>query len=1006
MRITRSISVIVSLLLLSGPVSYCQSYFSQHLGIQNGLSSADIWSVFQDSKGYLWLGSSAGISRYNGYSFVNFSEAGNKKIGPIYSIVESGSGKLWVGGPKGIFIYENGGFFAIDPFPFGCNVLFFDKGNQLWVGSENGLFYFPFPDRDQDTWRNAGAGDESFLSDPRITAIDEEEEGAIFFSTHYAVYQKDSSGFHKIWGDPGQKPDICSIEALKADSIFWACDESSCFFWNGETAVPWKKNISRPIQIEKDGKGMFVLSSAAIYRVDSLNTLPLLQDQDHGVEWMRSFTMDREGILWIGTFEGILKVRPTAFRQFTPHQFPDLHEIYSAAELPDGTILFGGNQGKVVRMDEEGASVYAKVFPNAEVFSIFKEDNHNYWLGSGYQGIAHWKDDRIVRYTVADGLGDNSRYFFFLSSRGELWTGGDGGVDRILRSEERGELQFISINYPTGGSHYVSFYNMVEGPDGRLWLGSNEGLFCIEEGRIIPGNIEDYSAVSPHITDIIQDRKGRIWISTLGQGLLLCGFDNNSGNLRFQQAWSEKGGNFLSLLEDEKGCIWAGTYRGLLSLRTEGAKSFSVRAYDESDGFPVEAYSRLSLFEDSRGEVWVLTMAGISSFYPDQLIRNPSPPGLQLEEVQLFEGKDDIYQYGKEGRVDGLPAGLCLPYNKNYLRFHFSPLSLADPGKNRVRYRLKGLSDEWKETPFTGSIWYPRLSPGSYSFELFVSNNDGVWTDKAIHYPFEIKRPFWKTGWFRLSLIALGLTIGWLIIYFQNQRRMEKERARRGLLEKDRQLLQLNRKMAEVRLAALQSQMNPHFLFNSLNALHFYILQNHKDLASRFLNKFSRLVRLILEHSRLNQVSLSRELEALELYLTLEQLRLDHGFVYTIDLDPSIDTELTKVPPMLLQPVVENAIWHGIMPKEGRGWIKIKIVHTEKALEVRVRDNGVGRKEVKNRKSLTDEKKKSYGLTIIKERLQLAFPSPPAEPLLLITDLKTPEGEPCGTGVRILLPIK
>lgn len=207
-------------------------------------------------------------------------------------------------------------------------------------------------------------------------------------------------------------------------------------------------------------------------------------------------------------------------------------------------------------------------------------------------------------------------------------------------------------------------------------------------------------------------------------------------------------------------------------------------------------------------------------------------------------------------------------------------------------------------------------------------------------------------------------------------------------------------KAGELEMQALRAQMNPHFIFNSLNSINRFILQNNKEQASAYLTKFSRLVRLILQNAQLSFITLENELEALELYLKLEALRFNHHFTYRISVSDTIDPETIKVPPLLIQPYAENAIWHGLMHKEEKGHLEIEISKQDDVLYCKITDNGIGRKkagEVNSKPASI----KSMGMRITADRIKLLHADNSYESPVKINDLFAADGSVAGTEVII-----
>lgn len=280
------------------------------------------------------------------------------------------------------------------------------------------------------------------------------------------------------------------------------------------------------------------------------------------------------------------------------------------------------------------------------------------------------------------------------------------------------------------------------------------------------------------------------------------------------------------------------------------------------------------------------------------------------------------------------------------------------------------------------------------------------------------KLVFWKYPMFNMQLgvileiVCLSLALSYKAKVVENQKliaeqSLQKEREQREIdqlklaLEKQ----ELNRQMTNLRMRALRSQMNPHFLFNSLNAIQECIITNQTDAAVMYLAKFSRLVRLILENSDQQNIPLSREIETLRLYLDVESLRFTHAFRYDIQVNTDIDPVLINIPPMLVQPYAENAIWHGLLNKKGERILKITFENNEDSLFVNITDNGIGRKKSAEYQSPMKNGKTSMGMKLTSERLEVLNEMNPDQAFVEIEDLADLKGKALGTCVRLTLPI-
>lgn len=240
----------------------------------------------------------------------------------------------------------------------------------------------------------------------------------------------------------------------------------------------------------------------------------------------------------------------------------------------------------------------------------------------------------------------------------------------------------------------------------------------------------------------------------------------------------------------------------------------------------------------------------------------------------------------------------------------------------------------------------------------------------------------------------------------KNKREIAENELQLQKLESEKTKIKLQQQATELEMQALRAQMNPHFIFNSLNSINRFILQNNKAQASEYLTKFSRLVRLILQNSQAALITLESELESLQLYLELEAVRFDDEFEYKIKVDEELDVEVIKVPPLIIQPYAENAIWHGLMHKKEKGHLEIEIYQQDDdVLCCKITDDGIGRKKASELKSKSASTHKSMGMRITADRIAIFQQKKQLDTTIVITDLTLPDGSAGGTEVLLKIPV-
>ena len=329
------------------------------------------------------------------------------------------------------------------------------------------------------------------------------------------------------------------------------------------------------------------------------------------------------------------------------------------------------------------------------------------------------------------------------------------------------------------------------------------------------------------------------------------------------------------------------------------------------------------------------------------------------------------------------------------------PLNRQDPTFVRYQYMMEGYEKEWRPVTDKTNATYGNIDEGRYIFKLRAQSPDGVWS-RPLTYTFKVLPPWYRTWWFRITEVIFVAALFYALIRWRLHQKFRRQLERS---ENEKQVAELKHKTAELEMQALRAQMNPHFIFNSLNSINMFILENNKLQASEYLSKFSRLVRLILQNSQEAFIPLDRELEALRLYLELESLRFEQRFEYKISVNDEVDTTMVKVPPLIIQPYAENAIWHGLMHKKEKGHLEIELFKKEKILFCKITDDGIGRKRAAELKSKSSLTYKSMGMRITADRIAILQQQEQNNTFISVNDLVFPDGRPAGTEVLIKIPL-
>jgi len=471
-----------------------------------------------------------------------------------------------------------------------------------------------------------------------------------------------------------------------------------------------------------------------------------------------------------------------------------------------------------------------------------------------------------------------------------------------------------------------------------------------------------------------------LWVSTEGNGVFVL--RNKETIKHFYGELLD--GNIHSLKIDEKDQVWIATKNGVNKIVYEKNDQFTVKKYTSFHGLPSDYVNDVYCYNDT---LYAATDEGLVRMDMKEIDRtdfNQAPP-VYLNRIVLREnGHSSIL------RSD---STYILAHDQNNLTVSYSGISFRSNGNISYLYRLMPLNKEWRQTK-NDELDFSDLQAGNYTFEVKAVNALGIVSAGPARYSFVIKPHFTRTWWFLIiSVLALlGLAYLSAYLYFRNQRIKNLEKAK------------LDRQLTQLKLKSLQSQLNPHFIFNSLNAIQQFVNKEDKDQANIYLAMFAKLMRLYLMGSDSQFITLSQELEILRLYIQLEHLRFKDKFTYDLVIDSGIDLDKYKVPAMLIQPHVENAIRHGIAKdKRNDRKLDVFVKKLKKGVVVIISDNGIGRKKSLEIKMAEGSEHRSMGNKISKERLQMIRELNLAYIREKIVDSTDDNGQITGTRVELYI---
>lgn len=468
----------------------------------------------------------------------------------------------------------------------------------------------------------------------------------------------------------------------------------------------------------------------------------------------------------------------------------------------------------------------------------------------------------------------------------------------------------------------------------------------------------------------------------------------------------------MSMLENSDGSVWVATSQnGLYLIKNKKV----IKQITEAHGLSSNNCRRIK--KDSSG-IWIVTETGFDYYdFETNSLRNAALnlciKGITINDICIDKNvvslatNQGVYYFDKNvlnemtlprfmfkdftvnGKKRSIDNDIILDYDENNINIKFNTIHYRSLGNYTYRYRLKGLDDKWySQNSNSKNINYLALTPGIYKFQINIKIGERYTTIKDVN--FEIRKPFWLQYWF-LSIVIFGLLS---LLYF----------VYRWAEIKTRKSEELKEQLALSQLIALRSQMNPHFIFNVLNAVQGLIYSNQKSKASDYLGKFSDLMRSILDTSDKKEVTIEKEFETIDLYISLEKARFEDDFEYKITIPEGVDLSQHSIPSMVIQPFVENAIKHGLMHKIGQKKLDIKLELLEDVWCFTVDDNGIGRKasEIINQKI---KKHISFATKAIENRVRLINKTNEITIDIEVIDKKTNDDDALGTRIKIYIPL-
>lgn len=962
-------------------VGSAQYFGFQHFTQSDGLPTNELYHVMQDHKGFLWVSTDYGVCRYNGQSFEVFTVKDGLPNNVVFESYEDSKGRIWFRTmSKQLVYFQND---SIKQLQFSpqiqkqiqqanfkyCNGISERNGKLKFSFGNMGVFEVPVSNLSTQkvgytskqvssfkdaSWEHLAESGLTFTINREANAFCASNKGGAMIKRRYYLANQQYASSGEAFG------------FIQLNNAYFAYAESNtCWVINQKS-----KHISRsfPSSIlslaNLPGQLLAVNTKAGTYLVNAMDLSdaypPIFLDKRISGAWL-----DHDDGLWLTTLnEGLIYIANLRLiHDNKPYTYPNGHQKHvrsmAVRKCPDSgkdelfVAYFDGRLNRFINGKQAQAS--KKIARDGHVQDIaFKQSDVLMVFGGGQ--IQQW--DNTLHYS---GNLLNEKVFNNIKQlemhEDTLYFSASQGV--FAYYNDTISLKRISIKNPTVLA--ATKNGLYVGAFGRLAVYRN-GTFR----QLIPGRISD------EVTDVVPGPDSLVWVTTKGAGIY-CLTTNDTLVHRIEMSNGLVSDFCTSISFDEDGNAWIGTNKGLQRIAPfDYQLSSSTYLLNADNGLISDQVNKLAR---SEGKLWIGTLNGLTVLDTRKLNPKAASVPTYLSSVTI----NDTMELNKQS------IHHKLPHTSNTLSFQFTSLNFQHK-KRTYRYRLLGQDTTWI-TSKTPEVRYANLAPGAYVFEILGQNHSGQWNKKPVAFSFTILPAYWQTTWFWLSVGLVCAVILWRIIKLRISQLREKSA--------------LNESLIKARQQALNAQMNPHFVFNALNAINCYILEKEAIKASYFLSKFSALVRSYLENSFNEFVYLSDELTQLKNYLALEKLRCEDRFDYQIVISDNLNPDEVSVPPLLFQPFLENSIWHGFAGINYQGKLELEFQRRNDQLYVQIIDNGIGRDAANAHNG--HKSRISRGMQITNKRLELAQKRYEERFEITTTDLYDEHGKASGTKVEIWL---
>lgn len=986
--------IILGILFLASFRMDAQSLRFKHYTTNDFLSQNSVIDIAQDSFGMVWMATQDGLNRYDGNDVTLFEKYFTDITKPTYSrlgqIFVDHQNQVWISTLNGhleYYSYTTDSFTLVPNIQYASSILEDDE-HHLWVATYDSGLYELKPDEN-------GYDVHHYLPQTGInTMVIHENELILGRYDGAYIFDLKEKKTKTILKELNDKPISKIIRAKKG--FYWGTHGQGFYFSSDleqvrqVQSIPHHLNIQDVIEDDKQqiwvatyGDGTYLLGNQGIqqFKHNPQNEYSINYND------IISLFEDREGHIWMGSDGGGVSITSDALNVF---------HVLSQNQVRDDVFV---KVPRSIAMDERG----------------------QLWIGTSGHGLTMLAPNGTLEtFKTDDSKLNSNRIMSLVAIKNQLWIGHqDGGFQGmdiatqtffetsdtlpcktvwnilpihnnqlLLATRQNGIILYDTKNKTHQIFKPSQLINATISDNIRKIITGNNGIFYMgtEQGEILSLNIhtQQFQIIDIPIQTSIKTlyiENHMLWIGTQGEGIYLYDLEKGEHS-RIHKKDGLPNNVIYSILSDTDDFLWISTNKGICQLNKKNilnkTQPYIQQYFTKDSGLINNEFNTGAYFKSRDNIIYFGGLDGINWFNPKDIRKDSIFSHILLQKIN-YQHHDTFKETSllNKKKID------LSHFNKNF-QIRFNALDFLGIEDKNYQIKLEGIHQNWIENGKSNTANFTNIPPGNYRFRVRTVHSNGEAFQEAKALEINIHPAFWQTNIFRITCICLGMGSILGLLYWRERIRDKKAEVKEKII------------LSEAK--ALRNQMNPHFIFNSLNSIDSLILLKKSEKASEYLGKFSQLMRKILGTEE-NVIDLSEELKNINLYVQLEQLRFSKEFDFNIHVEPDIDIRHIKIPPLVLQPFVENAILHGLMYKEGKGHLHINISRRNSFIIYEIIDDGIG---IKMSKKINDKKRKhkqSLGLKITKERIELYSQSYTKKGHVDIT-----EHIPQGTKVTIYLP--